>query len=98
MAVRRKGRVDVNQAEVVAALRAIGAAVAITSSLGGGFPDLVVGYRGVNWLLEVKDGNKPPSGQRLTPDEIEFHGVWGQHAPIYIVNSPQQAVDLVSGG
>lgn len=69
-------RVDSNQREIVAQLRKIGASVAITSSLGHGFPDLVCGMFGKNYLFELKDGNKPPSARKLTTDEQLFHEKW----------------------
>jgi hypothetical protein len=31
--------------------------------VGRGVPDLLVGWRGTNLLLEVKDGNKPQSAR-----------------------------------
>lgn len=74
--VRKHGRVDANQAEVVEALRKAGATVQSLASVGGGCPDLLVGYRGVNHLVEIKDGSKPPSGRRLTEDEAAWHRAW----------------------
>ncbi len=74
--MRRAGRIDANQNEIVQALRAVGASVAITSMIGDGFPDIVVGFRGINYLMEIKDGSKPPSKRRLTSDEKEFHDLW----------------------
>ena len=51
--------------------------------VGRGCPDLLVGYRGVNYLLEVKDGEKPKSAQKLTPDEDAWHFMWmGQVAVV----------------
>jgi len=70
--MRRAAKVDDNQSEIVSALRSIGATVAITSAVGDGFPDLVVGFNGVNFLLEIKDGKKAPSAQKLTPDQKIF--------------------------
>lgn len=82
--VRKRGRVDSNQRQLVKELRSIGCSVAITSQLGSGFPDIVVGYRGVNYLLEIKDPDKPPSQRKLTTDEIEFQDKWkGQYAVIH---------------
>lgn len=69
-------RVDDNHREIVTGLRAVGASVRSTAEVGAGFPDLAVGYRGLTWLLEVKDGNKPPSKRALTPDEQLFHATW----------------------
>ena len=70
-------KVDTNQAEIVAALRAVGCSVAITAAAGGGFPDLVVGCRGFsNYLIEVKDGSKPKSRRKLTGPQVDFHKEW----------------------
>lgn len=69
-------RTDANQNEIVDGLRALGATVHVTSNVGDGFPDIVVGFRGYNWLFEIKDGNKPPSKRRLTPDERKFLQTW----------------------
>ena len=44
--------------------------------MGDGFPDLVVARNGINVLVEVKDGSKPPSKQKLTKDQEEFHASW----------------------
>ncbi len=81
MARRYAAKVDENQPEIVKALRNVGATVTPTHAAGGGFPDLVVGFRGVNFLLEIKDDAKPPSKQKLTPDQEQWHGSWqGQRA------------------
>lgn len=48
---------------------------------------------GANLLLELKDGEKTASQQKLTDDEVEFHENWkGQ---IAIINSPESAVELI---
>ncbi len=74
--MRRAARIDANQPEIVQALRDIGASVVVTSMLGGGFGDIVVGFRDQNFIIEIKDGSKPPSKRRLTPDEQDFHDGW----------------------
>jgi len=74
--MRRAAKVDRNQAEVVAILRQAGATVYPSHAVGQGFPDLVVGYRKINYLMEVKDGDKPPSGRKLTKDQIKFFDEW----------------------
>jgi len=92
--MRRAARVDGNHPEVVAALRAIGASVADTSRVGSGFPDLVVGFRGRNWLVEVKNGRKMPSQRRLTEDQAAFVAGWRGH---WIkVESAEEAVSTIS--
>jgi hypothetical protein len=52
--VRRFGRVDSNQNEIVKALEQIGCTVQSLTIVGGGCPDLLVGYHGDNLLLELK--------------------------------------------
>lgn len=74
--MRRAAKIDANQTRIVDALRAGGATVFITSAVGDGFPDLVVGYCGETFLIEVKDGAKAPSRRRLTADQERFHGAW----------------------
>lgn len=74
-------KVDRNQPEIVRTLRKAGFSVAITSSLGQGFPDLVIALPRANlepWmaLVEIKDGSKPLSAQKLTPDEVKFKDNW----------------------
>ena len=92
--MRRAARVDANHAQIVQVLRDIGCSVADTSGAGGGFPDLVVGYRGRNWLLEVKDGDKVASKRKLTVAQVEFKATWrGQWA---VVMSSQEAIEVVS--
>ena len=74
--MRKKARVDANQKEIVQQLRKLGVSVLHTHQLGRGAPDLVLGYRNDNFLVELKDGNKTKSQQKLTPDEIEFQEKW----------------------
>lgn len=92
--MRRAAKVDANHSEVVSALRAIGCSVASLASVGAGIPDLVVGYRGINWLFEVKNPQMPPSKRALTDDEKAFMNAWrGQYA---VVESAEQAIALVT--
>lgn len=76
-------RVDANQLDIVQALERIGCDVCEV-----GWPlDLLVGYRQRNWLLEVKDPDKPPSERRLTDDEQKFFINWrGQKAKVETVD------------
>jgi len=88
---RRAGRIDANQGVIVAALRAAGASVAITSGAGNGLPDLLVGWRGETLLMELKDGDKPPSAKVLTPAEAYFVEHW-RGRPVVIVESVEDAL------
>ncbi len=91
--MRKKARVDANQKEVVKQLRDLGVSVLHTHQLGRGAPDLVLGYRNSNYMIELKDGNKTKSQQRLTPDEVQFQESWnGNYA---VCNSIEQILTLI---
>lgn len=87
-------RIDGTQREVVQVLRKLGVNVHITSDLGKGFPDLVIGLKGRVFLIEVKNGKLSPSKQKLTPDEKEFHYIWKDY--VYIIKSVDEAIDFVN--
>ncbi len=91
--MRQRARIDRNQPEIIRALRQIGASVEPIHTLGKGKPDLLVGYRGVNLLLEIKDGEKAPSRRQLTPDELDFKDSWRGHCVTVI--SKEEAVNHV---
>lgn len=91
--MRRAARTDSNHSDIVAALRAIGATVQSLATIGQGCPDLLVGYRGANYAIEVKDGNKPPSRRQLTPDELRWHRTWAGN--VYTVESAEQAIEIL---
>ena len=90
---RRAAKVDANQAEIVKELRKAGASVTPTHAAGDGFPDLAVGYQGKTFLLEVKDGNKPPSARTLTPPQVKWHGQWLGHKAV--VNDVSEALEAI---
>lgn len=87
-------RIDANQNSIVKALRAKGATVRVVSQ-GDGLPDLLVGYKGETALLEVKDGDKPPSARTLTTAEEKFFTEW-TGGMLVIVNSVQEALDVLN--
>ena len=91
--MRHAARIDANQDQIVTALRAMGATVRIVTQ-GNGLPDLLVGFRGVTILMEVKDGQKVPSARRLTPAEQKFFEEW-RGGIVAIVNSVDEAIDLL---
>jgi hypothetical protein len=66
--MRYAARVDANQEQIVSALRAAGAYVWII-----GLPiDLLVGFKGHTFLVEIKDGPK----KRLTKLQTDFFDNW----------------------
>lgn len=77
---------DANEPEIIAALEAIGCTVyALDKPL-----DLLVGHGGKTYLLEVKDGAKPPSWQRVTDDQQKFLE-WWEGGTAVVVNSVESA-------
>jgi hypothetical protein len=84
--IRRAARVDANQAQVISALRAAGAYVYIIS-----LPvDLLVGYKGKTYLVEIKDGPK----KTLTRLQQDFFGNWcggGLHR----INNADEALNMI---
>lgn len=91
--VRRRANVDGNQTTIVRVLRDVGASVVSVAGQHGGCPDLLVGYRGRNYLLEVKDGRKPPSRWALKPLQVEFHQLWNGH--VATVLNPSEALAAI---
>lgn len=91
-------RVDSNQQEIVETFRKCGALVLLLHTQGHGCPDILIGVKnarrpGFLHLVEIKDGKKPKSAQKLTEDELRFHNEWGEF--VSIVTSVEEAVDLV---
>lgn len=93
--MRERGRVDNIQRAVVLELRRHGASVLVLSSLGSGAPDIVAGYNGSNYLLELKSS---PSS-KLTADEQAFFGAWrGSAQVVYSVEDALRAVGVEPDG
>lgn len=88
--MRHIARVDGNHREIVDGLRNVGASVQSLATIGKGCPDILVGFRGVNYVMEIKDGSKPPSGRKLTPDESKWHLTW--RGQVCVVESLQDAL------
>jgi hypothetical protein len=88
--VRRAAKVDDNQRPIVKALRDIFGPDCVfdLSAVGRGCPDLMVGVRGVNLLMEIKmDKGK------LTTDQVIFHREWA--GQVVVVRTLQDALDAI---
>lgn len=93
--MRRRGRTDGNHTAITKGLRKLGATVQSLADIGAGCPDLLVGFQRRTYLLEVKDGSRPPSERKLTPDETEWHETWRGGA-LHVVLSLDDAVAIVT--
>jgi len=80
---------DANQKRIVETLRSVpGVSVFVTTIVKHGFPDLVVGFRGVTYLVELKTEKG-----KLTDDERDFFDSWtGQ---ITIARSAEDILDMI---
>lgn len=82
---RRAARVDANQVQIVAALRKAGATVQHLHTVGGGMPDLLVGYRAQNFAIECKLPGEPLN---------DLQRVWmeGWRGQACVAHTPEEAL------
>ncbi len=86
----RAKNVDANQPAIVAALRAAGATVQHLHEVGEGCPDLLIGFHGRNYLVEVKNAE---AGGSLNAEQVKWHRSWRGHVAVF--TSPRQAFEFV---
>ena len=86
-------RVDSNQKYIVDGLRKFGATVLHTHTLKNAF-DILVGYEGRDFKMEIKDGKKPPSQRKLTSGELKFKNEW-KGSEYHIVISLEEAIRII---
>lgn len=88
--MRRAAKVDSNQKPIVQNLRDIFGEECVfdLSAVGQGCPDIMVGVRGVNLLMEIKTDKG-----KLTADQVIFHKSWpGQ---VVVIRTLQDALDAI---
>jgi hypothetical protein len=69
--MRWGARSDANQKEIVQELKNRGVSVHLLSRVGGGCPDLLLGYNHRNYLVELK-----VKGEKLRQNQIDWHREW----------------------
>jgi hypothetical protein len=88
---------DANQAEIVVALRQVGASVLSVHRLKNCF-DILVGYRGVNYIMEIKNPayvtKKHGVIGALEPGELAFMESWKGGA-YHIVQTADEALQII---
>lgn len=92
---RYRAKIDGNHTDIVTALRSVGAGVQSLAGVGDGCPDLLVAFRGAWHVLEVKDGSKPPSKRTLTPAEEMWLMRFDELAPVFVVKSVDEALEVI---
>jgi Holliday junction resolvase len=84
-------RVDQNHREIVRALRQVpGVTVWSLADLGKGCPDLLVGYRGLTVLVEVKGAKG-----KLNAMQEDWHRRW-TGSPVIIIRSVDDVETLIT--
>ncbi len=83
---RRAAKRDTNEPEIIQALRAAGATVEQLSKKG--VPDLLIGFQGSTYLIEVKTAKG-----KLTPDESTWIEKW--NGPVHIVRTIEEALRVL---
>ena len=73
----RNAKTDKNQREIVDGLRKMGFSVQVLSRVGQGFPDIMVGGFGRNFLFEVKSEHG-----RVNEKQIEWFSCWKGQAKV----------------
>ncbi|MFA4990576.1 MAG: hypothetical protein WC579_01530 [Candidatus Paceibacterota bacterium] len=82
-------KTDGNHKYIMNYLKQFGISVADTSKIGFGFPDIVCGYQGKNYLFEIKISEK----SKLNQNEEKFLASWrGQY---HVITTPQEALEII---
>jgi hypothetical protein len=74
--MRRAARKDANEVELRKLWLRIGGSWLPITPVEGGEPDALLGFRGRQRLVELKDGSKPPSARKLRSNQVEWHRTW----------------------
>lgn len=86
-------RRDIVHAPIVAELRALGVSVTDLAAVGNDVPDLVVGWRGVTRLVELKSDRKihKQAGDGRSPGQIRFADAWAG-SPVVLAQTTEQVL------
>lgn len=95
--MRRKFRKDSNQQSIVNALKKIGASVVDASNIGGGFPDLIIGYHKKTYLIEIKNKDNWYGKRGGSTSQKTFRTDW-KGDQIYTFTDVEQIIELLNKG
>lgn len=95
MVMKYGAKKDANHHEIVDALKKAGISVIDVSTMGGGFPDLIVYCRGKTMLAEIKNP-KTGYGKR---GANKLQVVWAENwpAPVYLITSLEDVEAFANG-
>lgn len=89
------GRADMNQKEIVSALEKMGASVLDCHNHGHGMPDLIVGFRGKNHLVEIKNPANAYGRKGLNENQKQFAENW-RGDKVHILRTIDDAIAFMS--
>ena len=96
--MRRAAHVDDNQPAIVLALQQAGYSTQSLAPVGLGCPDLIVGFAGVNILIEVKNrdalNGTVKRGRGLNDEQLGWHARW--RGQVSVVHTPEEALEVCS--
>jgi Holliday junction resolvase len=82
-------KVDNNQLEIVKVFKSLGATVLNLSGVGKGCPDLLIGYKGISVLVEIKSKTG-----KFTEPQLKFMKQW-QGGAVNRIDSIDGAIRLI---
>lgn len=87
-------KADANQREIMKLCRQIpGVSVVTIHEVGKGIGDILLGYRKINYLIEIKNPAMVKSQKKLTAAEVKFHDKW--NGQIAIIESIEDILKLI---
>jgi hypothetical protein len=85
---------DANHHEVVDALKKAGAYVLDMSHVGGGFPDLIIGFCSKTILMEIKNPKTSYGKRGLNKNQLKWKEQWTGDT-YCVVDSPEAALRMI---
>ena len=89
----RRGSRDRNHSAIQRALESLGVTCVDVSNCTDAF-DIIAGYRGVTFAVEVKRADGKPSQRALRPSQAEKHDAWNGR-PIEVVRTLDDCAEVV---
>jgi len=92
--MRKIAKKDNNHREIVKALIQVGCSVLDIAGVGNGCPDLLVGYRGTNYLMEIKNRKSSYGKRGLKENQQKFANQW-RGGQVYVVSTIEEALKII---
>ena len=93
--MRRAAKIDLVQPEVVQALLDAGCTVQSMAPLGAGCPDLLCGFRGIDFTVETKTEEYAKDHPDVLHRQRRWAACWAGRKPVRVTNR-REALALVA--